>query len=332
MRWLPWDLAWQEALYGAGGFYRSDAPAAHFATPAQGVPGGGELLAEALVALARRHDLGRVVEVGAGGGELLIALHALAPDLALTGFDIGPRPAALGPSGGDRAGIDWRTAPGGAWLPPSFDGGLADRRHEPGVPALVVAVEWLDVVPCTVAEVDGAGTPRRVEVEMGSGRERLGDIMSEEELGWSRRYWPLDGAPEGTRAEIGLTRDRAWADLVRRTRHGVSVAIDYGHLGDHRPPAGSLTGYRRGAQVLPVPDGSCDLTAHLAVDSLTATSRLTQRDAFDDLGLRAELPDQALAVAEPARYLAALARASALAAMRSPGGLGGFWWVVHQNG
>ena len=33
---------------------------------------------------------------------------------------------------------------------------------------------------------------------------------------WLQRWWPLDERPPGTRAEVGTTRDRAWADLMRR--------------------------------------------------------------------------------------------------------------------
>ena len=49
-RWLPWADAWQEALYGGSGFYRSaSGPAGSFATAAQGLPLVGEVLASALV-------------------------------------------------------------------------------------------------------------------------------------------------------------------------------------------------------------------------------------------------------------------------------------------
>ena len=42
--WLPWQRAWQDALYGAHGFYRrAEGPAGHFATAVQGAPVLGEL-------------------------------------------------------------------------------------------------------------------------------------------------------------------------------------------------------------------------------------------------------------------------------------------------
>ena len=46
--------------------------------------------------------------------------------------------------------------------------------------------------------------------------------------------------------------------------------MDYGHLAAARPPAGTLAAHRAGRLVPPVPDGSCDLTADVAWDSLAA--------------------------------------------------------------
>ncbi|HEV7145449.1 MAG TPA: hypothetical protein VGN48_00485, partial [Pedococcus sp.] len=81
---IAWELAWQDALYGANGFYRRTAgPAGHFATATHGPAGG--ILAEALVTLALQHGLTHVVDVGAGRGELLAHLHAAQPSLRLTG-------------------------------------------------------------------------------------------------------------------------------------------------------------------------------------------------------------------------------------------------------
>ena len=78
-----------------------------------------------------------------------------------------------------------------------------------------------------------------------------------------------------------------------------------------------------------MPDGSCDLTAHVAMDSLGADSLTTQRAALHDLGLAAAAPPHDLAHADPAGYLAALARRSGLAALTESGGLGGFCCAVH---
>src|SRR5215468_9871700 len=79
---LPWRLAMTEALYGANGFYtRGQAPSAHFRTSVS----AGPAFAEGIFALLRRVDLalGRpdpldLVDVGAGRGELLHAVAAVA--------------------------------------------------------------------------------------------------------------------------------------------------------------------------------------------------------------------------------------------------------------
>src|SRR5947208_2791006 len=76
--------------------------------------------------------------------------------------------------------------------------------------------------------------------------------------------------PAARRAEVGAPRDTAWAGAVRALARGVALAVDYGHLREDRPAFGTLTGFRNGRQVAPVPDGSCDLTAHVAIDSVAA--------------------------------------------------------------
>lgn len=315
----PWAEAWQEALYGPGGLYRSATPAQHFATSAQGIPGGGEVLAAAVVALARRHGCTRVVDVGAGAGELLVSVRAADPALRLTGVDVVDR----GP-----AGTSWLVSPGGAALPDALTG-LTDT--------LVVAHEWLDVVPCPVAERDERGVWREVEVSPDG--EALGAPVAGADLDWLDRWVPEDV----DRAEVGLARDRAAADLLSRLDSGVLLLVDYGHARDTRPRHGTLTGFRDGRQVEPVPDGSCDLTAHVALDSLVdhlaRDVRLPhpveqpdvrpQHQALADL-----LPDgdrpvpHDLARSEPTAYLQALARRAAHRALSSPGGLGDFAWVT----
>ena len=85
--------------------------------------------------------------------------------------------------------------------------------------------------------------------------------------------------------EVGRARDEAWAGLVGRLRSGVAVAVDYGHVAVARPPAGTLTGFRSGHHVVPVPDGSCDLTAHVAMDSLRHDELVDQRTALRRLGI-----------------------------------------------
>jgi SAM-dependent MidA family methyltransferase len=311
---VPWHEAWQDALYGTGGFYRrSEGPAGHFTTATHGPL--GVVLAEALGRMADREGATHVVDVGCGRGELLLALHAARPDLRLTGVDVVERRADL------PEGIGWLRSPGGPGLPD----GLTDLT---GV--LVVAHEWLDVVPCPVAEVDGSGTLRTVLVDPATGEESLGDALAGEDRAWCAAHWPPDDPAPGSRVEVGLARDRAWAGLLGRVRSGIVLAVDYGHTRATRPESGTLVGYRAGAVVPPVPDGSCDLTAHVAVDSLEQDECTTQREALAALGLQSASPDHALARSDPSGYLAALARATAVRALTDPGGFGAFHWVLRR--
>jgi len=314
MAGVEWERAWQEALYGPGGFYRDDTgPAGHFTTATHGATGA--VLAAALVALARGHGLARVVDVGAGRGELLAHLHAAGPDLHLTGVDVVDRPAWLPHA------CDWVRSPGGAELPATLTG-LAD--------ALVVAHEWLDVVPCAVAAVDDRGVLRHVEVDPATGTETLGRDVDGDELAWARAHWPTT-AP-GDRVEVGLGRDRAWADLLARLDRGLAVAVDYGHTAGARPAGGTLTAYREGRSVTPVPDGTCDLTAHVAMDTLDHDELVDQRTALRRLGVDGSTPPHDLALRDPGAYLQALGRSSAAAALLAPGGFGDFLWAFRRVG
>jgi SAM-dependent MidA family methyltransferase len=138
----------------------------------------------------------------------------------------------------------------------------------------------------------------------------------------------------GQVAEIGLPRDLAWRAAVSTVDRGLAMCVDYGHLKDDRPPLGTLTGYRYGRQVPPVPTGDCDLTAHVAFDAL-ATPRSTvlrQRDALRALGVSGARPPLALASTDPAGYLRALAAAGAAAELTDPAGLGAHFWLLEPIG
>lgn len=308
--WLSWRVATEHALYGPNGFYRTAGqPARHFRTSVHAAPG----YAAAVLAVVRDVDsaLGHpgqldVVDVGAGDGELLAGLSRLAPAelaarLRLIAVEVAPRPAGLTDA------VGWAST-----LPRSVTG-------------LVVANEWLDNVPVDVVELTEDG-PALVLVDPLTGAERMGPAPDDADLDWLNRWWPL--AEIGDRAEIGRPRDAAWAGLVRAMDRGVAIAVDYGHLLADRPPMGTLTGYRDGRQVLPVPDGSCDITAHVAVDSCAVTLRTTQRAALRALGLHGRRPPIALASTEPRRYLAELRTAGEEAELIDPTGLGGFFWLI----
>ncbi|RAO54005.1 hypothetical protein LUPAC06_04984 [Micromonospora saelicesensis] len=144
-----------------------------------------------------------------------------------------------------------------------------------------------------------------------------------------------------SRAEIGRTRDEAWAQAVGKISQGLAVAVDYGHLRGTRPVDGTLTGYRGGRQVPPVPDGSSDVTAHVAMDSVAsagaavarcAYSLVLQREALRALGADGGRPPLSLAGTDPVGYVRALAAASAVAELTDPAGLGGHWWLRQPVG
>ncbi|MBQ1018272.1 SAM-dependent methyltransferase [Micromonospora sp. D93] len=143
------------------------------------------------------------------------------------------------------------------------------------------------------------------------------------------------------RAEIGRPRDEAWANAVAKISRGLAVAVDYGHLRDARPVDGTLTGYRGGRQVPPVPDGSSDVTAHVAMDSVAsagaavarcAYSLVLQREALRALGADGGRPPLSLAGTDPVGYVRALAAASAVAELTDRAGLGGHLWLRQPVG
>ncbi|MEU6817425.1 SAM-dependent methyltransferase [Streptomyces sp. NPDC046860] len=317
-----WRDAAEQALYGPGGFYRRpEGPAGHFRTSVHASP----LFAAAVAGLLCRVDaaLGRpavldFVDVGAGRGELTRGVLAALP------AGVADRTRAYAVEIADR--------PGG------LDGRIEWRAEPPEtVTGLLFANEWLDNVPVDVAEVDRAGVPRYVLVTP-DGTERLGEPVTGAEADWLARWWPL--APEeGLRAEIGLPRDRAWAAAVRRVQRGLAVAVDYAHTLDTRPPYGTLTGFRAGRETAPVPDGTCDITAHVALDACAAAADdrgtprlLTQREALRALDVTGARPPLSLATTDPAAYVRALAGAGAAAELTAPGGLGDFGWLLQPAG
>jgi SAM-dependent MidA family methyltransferase len=321
---LSWRAAMTTALYGPSGFFvRADAgPAGHFRTSANAA---APALARALLRLVDAVDeaLGRpdrldLVDVGAGRGELLRALVAAAP----TRLAARLRPLAV------------ELAPRPADLPPAV--GWADAVPD-GLTGVLLATEWLDNVPLDVAGRAAAG-PRYVLVDPATGDESPGPPVTGADAAWLDRWWPAptDPAP-GWRAEIGRPRDDAWAAAVSAVRRGLAVSVDYGHLRDARPAAGTLTGYRAGRQVAPVPDGTRDLTAHVAIDAVAAAGGhphvlVRPRTAVRALGVDGARPPLALATEDPAGYVRALATASAAAELTDPAGLGGHWWLLHPVG
>ena len=330
--WLGWRRATERALYGDGGFFvRGSGPADHFRTSvhASGLFAGAvlTLLGEVDLALGRPEEL-VVTDVGAGRAELLLALgaqaRAQAPDLArrlvLRAVERAPRPERL------PEWVDWTD------------------RILPTAHGVVFANEWLDNVPVDVAEVDAEGVARRVEVHRTTGEERLGEPVTGPDAAWLARWWPLDPAhaEPGFRAEIGRPRDAAWAAAVGSLGRGVAVAVDYAHRAGSRPPFGTLASFREGREVRPVPDGSRDLTSHVALDACLHAAEAggtvvhslwtTQRDALRLLGVSGARPPLAQASSDPAGYVRALAAAGEAAELTASGGLGGFGWGIQSVG
>ncbi|GAA3787125.1 SAM-dependent methyltransferase [Sphaerisporangium flaviroseum] len=312
----------ERALYGENGFYLRERPSGHFRTSV----GASPAFARAVLRLLGTVDdaLGHppeidLVDVGSGDGLLVTqVLRTAEPELVerlrVSAVDLSPPPHDL-----DKE-IAW------VGVPPDE------------ITGLVIANEWLDNVPLDVAEQTPGG-PRLVLVDLETGEERLGDPPGEEDSAWLERWWPLGSA--GMRAEIGRPRDEAWTSVVTRLARGLAVAVDYAHPVDNRPPFGTLTGYRDGACVVPIPDGSCDITAHVALDACAeageragaiSTTLTTQRLALRELGVTGARPPLSRASIDPGGYLRALAQASQEAELIDPAGLGGFGWLSQRKG
>jgi len=345
------------ALYGPGGFFRyPEVPIGHFRTSAHtGAVFAGavaRVLAEVDVALGHPDRLD-LVDIGAGGGELLVNV------LAATGADLLPRvrPAAV------------ELAPRPDGLP---DGIGWDDDLPARLTGLVLATEWLDNVPLDIAELDDDGRWHYVLADPAGG-ESLGEPLAAPDLEWLARWWPgaaagtsdapwwpgaaaggsdppgggpgapggRPGTEPGIRAEIGAPRDEMWAWAVGHLDAGLVLAVDYGHLSGARPRFGTLTGFREGREVPAVPDGSCDLTAHVAVDSVAAAGEavaglparlLRQADALRALGVHGRRPPLELAHSDPGAYVRALAAASQAAELTDPEGLGAHFWLAQPVG
>ncbi|MDN3241854.1 SAM-dependent methyltransferase [Glycomyces tritici] len=298
-----WGEAMARTLYGPGGFYRRELPGRHFATSAQ-----TPAFAQAIARLADQVDegLGRpagftVVDVGAGGGELLERLAGLLDErVRLVAVDLRPRPPYL------PGRVEWRAEP-----PERIEG-------------LLIACELLDNAPCDVAVVDARGRARYEEVN-GAGETRLGDLVTKADDAWLAQWWPI--FTEGERAEIGAPREALWRNLTARLTRGTALAVDYGHLRHDRPKAGTMTGFKDGRETPPIPDGTRDVTAHVAVDAVPCDHLEPQREALLRLGLDATLPPLPMAFQDPVGYAQALAHAGAAARLTDPAGLGAHWWL-----
>jgi SAM-dependent MidA family methyltransferase len=189
----------------------------------------------------------------------------------------------------------------------------------PALTGVLIATEWLDNVP----------------LDMASDGHYLwdGSVLSAEDRDWIARWWPQDSGF----VEIGRSRDLAWAAAVGQLRAGLALTVDYGHLLGTRPAVPTLAGFRDGRQVEPQFDGSTDITAHVAMDSVAAATGLpaklmSQREALHWLGVSGQRPPLSLAHSDPTAYVRALAEASEAATLTDPAGLGGHFWLMQTVG
>ncbi len=314
-----------ESLYGPAGFYRRHEPGNHFRTSASATP----LFAAALAHLTVRVDraLGHpecfeLVDVGAGDGSLLAGiLESLPTSLAQrvdpVGVEVRERPRTLDER------IHWTSQ-----LPADVTG-------------LITANELLDNVPCDV--VERASGREHVVLVSARGDESIGPETEASHRAWLDTWWPL--TDDGDRAEVGGERDTCWAGVVGSLTRGLALAVDYGHLREERLAGrydfGTLTGYRDGRHVPPVPDGTCDITAHVAIDACEAagvvagaehSDLVRQRDALRRLGVNGVLPDRRLARSNPPEYVRQLSDVSSAAELIDPASLGSFWWLLQSKG
>ncbi|MEA5155459.1 SAM-dependent methyltransferase [Raineyella sp.] len=264
-----------------------------------------------------------MVDLGAADGALLAAVAQWRPAWQLLGVDVRPAPDGL-PAGcrWRQAGWDVRTA---SWVGP--DGRIAEPWADLAIlgPLLVVGHEWLDELPCRVARREPQGW------ELLGPDGPTGARPDAAETAWLDRW-----AGTARVAEVGLTRDRAWAAVADRLpAGGVLVAVDYGHQRADRPAEGGLVGYRAGRRVAPAADGRTNLSAPVAIDALAAAvearpgvRRLLvsrQRDLVAGAPAPATTPAPA-----PATTLAGLVAANRRRLLADPDRWGANRWLVHR--
>lgn len=286
---VAWHDAWSESNHR---FYRSQPAEDHFATSVEVDERIAAALADIVTKLraTREKEEFLVIDIGSGSGRLLEQLRArIAGPVSFLGIDVRPRPSLLPRE------ILWRQM--------RIDEGSIDiTGNGESAFGLVIAHEFLDDVPCDIVEIDDDMRARIVLVDPVTGAEELGPCLDDPAARriveprapdslqqWMTTWWPL--TRPGARREIGLTRDLVWSRITKTLHSGAAVAIDYAHSRADRTlgvwDGGTLKGFASGRARRPVPDGSVNLTAHVALDAL-ATPRAqltTQAQVIGDSSL-----------------------------------------------
>jgi SAM-dependent MidA family methyltransferase len=271
---MPWVDSWKQANEA---FYSRYAAEDHFATPVSVSSHTARKVLQLLKDVregARNTHAGvsplAVVDIGSGSGTLLRQLTSmLDTDVQLIGVDTRPRPDDLAPA------IQWRQI--------HVDATVEDITGTDGdLTGVVIAHEFLDDIPCPVVELDDhleahvmLIDPTTGSEEVGptlhdvAARAHLGDMTREDAFAWLQRWWPPTRPM--ARREIGLTRDRVWRRLTRILREGFTVGVDYAHRLDDRRAgiwdSGTVKGFFAGSPQSARPDGTVNITAHVALDS-----------------------------------------------------------------
>jgi SAM-dependent MidA family methyltransferase len=281
MSHIAWADAWSLANET---FYAGSRAEDHFATS---IHADGQVASALATLVDQQHQHYRnreffVIDVGSGSGRLLEQLRMrVDSDVQLLGVDIRERPADLPHD------IQWQQVH------------ISENNYDVIGPSgdsagVVIAHEFLDDIPSEVFELDEDVSPRLVLVDPATGAEELGphlddpaavtlldSIRPDEVRAWLEAWWP-ETRP-GARREVGITRQRVWSALLRSVDVGSAVAIDYAHTRADRKAGvwdgGTVKGFCNGQPQRAVPDGSVNITAHVALDALASPhARLATQD------------------------------------------------------
>jgi SAM-dependent MidA family methyltransferase len=261
----PWIDGWEEAAFGADGFYRHQHPYEHFATSVSKDALAPYLLPYLLGALEHLDSV-TVIDIGAGDGDLGVQLYtllnaSLRPRVLFLALDIRARPTHL------HEAIQWIQGDARETIATIEAGNL-----------FLIAHEFLDDLPCDVVEVDAAGLIHLGVVDDQTQELIVGPVLGlaehQQQLTWLTNWWPAQRPL--MRIEVGSRRDDFWALATSRITAGFAIAIDYGHVKAERErglwDGGTLTGYRDSKTVTPVTNRSVNLTAHVAMDAVAHAS------------------------------------------------------------